>query len=232
MLNEPYADPSGGGVIGHFYRELGEIGWNTDLASIQARSQCTARLRDTIWPGWQEFERQIHELFGGRYMFFPLTPVGLDGLGEMGNRTVTISRVGTFRPAPLVASHERLPGMRKISQPNRDASMSWPLASDFNTVLQNPAFAFADAELKKVEIEKDANRQPRARSGAFANVYKAIYPNGKAPVAVRVFTSAFTGKARSLSGYCRSSRESTTRMPGKFHLSRRRGPLNGWQAIR
>ncbi len=68
--------------------------------------------------------------------------------------------------------------------------MAWPLASDFSTVLQNPAFAFADPELKKVEIEKDANRQPRARSGAFANVYKAIYPNGKAPVAVRVFTSA------------------------------------------
>ena len=34
-----------------------------------------ARLRDTIWPGWQ-IERTIHDLFGGRYLFFPVTPVG------------------------------------------------------------------------------------------------------------------------------------------------------------
>jgi serine/threonine protein kinase len=67
--------------------------------------------------------------------------------------------------------------------------MSWPLASDFSAVLQNPAFAFADSELKTVEIEKDANRQPKPRSGNFANVYKGILPNGKPPVAVRVFTS-------------------------------------------
>jgi hypothetical protein len=54
------------------------------------------QLRDTIWPGW-EIERQIDDLFGGRYMFFPFTPVGLDGLGEdLANRV--ISPVGILHP--------------------------------------------------------------------------------------------------------------------------------------
>jgi hypothetical protein len=97
MVNEPYADPNGGGVVGNFYRDLGEVGWNTDLPSIQARSRLVARLRDTIWPGWQ-IERQIHELFGGRYMFFPLTPVGLNGLGEMDLARRTIAPVGLLDP--------------------------------------------------------------------------------------------------------------------------------------
>ncbi len=96
MTTEPYADPSGGDAVSDFYRELAMIGWEMDVRSIAARSALMRRLRDTIWPGW-EIERQIDDLFGGRYMFFPFTPVGLDGLGEdLGNRV--ISPVGILHP--------------------------------------------------------------------------------------------------------------------------------------
>lgn len=67
---------------------------------------------------------------------------------------------------------------------------AWPLASHFNVILQNPQFAFRDAELKQLSIKKDKNGQPRAWSGAFANVYKGSWENGKGSVAIRVFTSA------------------------------------------
>ncbi|MHB1033276.1 MAG: TRAFAC clade GTPase domain-containing protein [Pirellulales bacterium] len=97
MVNQLYADASGEGVVGQFYRDLGKLDWNLDLASIQARSRLVARLRDTIWPGWQ-IERQIHDVFGGRYMFFPMTPVGLDRLGETDLRRKVISPVGILQP--------------------------------------------------------------------------------------------------------------------------------------
>jgi hypothetical protein len=97
MTNESYADPEGGGVVGNFYRNLGEVGWKSDLASIRARSQLMSHLRDTIWPGWQ-IERQIHDLFGGRYMFFPLSPVGLNGIGEADLGRRTIAPIGLLEP--------------------------------------------------------------------------------------------------------------------------------------
>lgn len=97
MVNQPYADPHGGGVVEKFYRDLGEIGWATDVRSIIARSQLMAWLRDTVWPGWQ-IERQIDDLFGGRFLFFPLTPVGLDGLGERDLTRRTIAPVGLLDP--------------------------------------------------------------------------------------------------------------------------------------
>lgn len=96
MTMQPYADPSGGDAVGHFYGEVAEIGWDMDVRSIEARSKLMRRLRDTIWPGW-EIERQIDDLFGGRYMFFPFTPVGLDAMGEdLANRV--ISPVGILHP--------------------------------------------------------------------------------------------------------------------------------------
>ena len=97
MVDESYADPNGGGVVDHFYRGLGEIGWNMDLKSIEARSRCMAQLRDTVWPGWQ-IERQIDDLFGGRFMFCPLTPVGLDGIGQRDLSRRTIAPVGLLDP--------------------------------------------------------------------------------------------------------------------------------------
>lgn len=96
LPTQSYADPAGGDAVDRFYRELGEIGWQMDSRSIAARSVLMRRLRDTIWPGW-EIERQIDDLFGGRYMFFPFTPVGLDGRGEdLANRE--ISPVGILHP--------------------------------------------------------------------------------------------------------------------------------------
>lgn len=97
MINQSYADPQGGGVIEKFYRDLGEVGWDLSVSSIEARSRFLAHLRDTVWPGWQ-IERQIDDLFGGRYLFFPLTPVGLDGPGERDLTRRTIAPVGLIEP--------------------------------------------------------------------------------------------------------------------------------------
>lgn len=66
---------------------------------------------------------------------------------------------------------------------------SWPLASEYSNMLQNPQVAFRDPELKSCAIELDQNSQPRARAGAFANVYKGT-TSGGADFAIRVFTSS------------------------------------------
>ncbi|MFH1265506.1 MAG: hypothetical protein ABIK89_07230 [Planctomycetota bacterium] len=100
LAGQPYALPDGGDAIGRFYDDLSRIdptGEAMTLDVIEARSRLTARLRDTIWPGWQ-IERQIHDLFGGRHMFFPLTPVGLDGRGETDLSLRTISPFGLLEP--------------------------------------------------------------------------------------------------------------------------------------
>lgn len=67
--------------------------------------------------------------------------------------------------------------------------MSWPLASHFSAMLQNPRIAFRDPQLQRCSVEKDPRRQPRPWAGAFAVVYKGIDANGKDPFAVRVFTT-------------------------------------------
>jgi hypothetical protein len=66
---------------------------------------------------------------------------------------------------------------------------SFPPRKAFNDILQNPSFAFRDPELRQVTIERDAMGLPRARAGTFADVYRAIFPNGGSR-AVRVFASA------------------------------------------
>ncbi|MFO0901526.1 MAG: hypothetical protein U0939_00920 [Pirellulales bacterium] len=92
LVNQDYSDAGASGPIGRFYQELEEIdptGTGMSLEIMERRSEAIARLRDTIWPGWQ-VEKQIHELFGGRCLFFPLTPVGLTELGveDLGQRTI------------------------------------------------------------------------------------------------------------------------------------------------
>ena len=67
--------------------------------------------------------------------------------------------------------------------------MSWPLASHFSTMLQNPKIAFRDPRLQSCTIEKDQQNQPRPWAGAFAVVYKGIDAAGRDPFAVRVFTT-------------------------------------------
>ncbi|HUT91783.1 MAG TPA: hypothetical protein VMY37_19975 [Thermoguttaceae bacterium] len=100
LAGQSYASPDGGDAIARFYEELAEIdptGETMSLTVIEARSRLCARLRDTIWPGWS-IERQIHDLFGGRYLFFPLTPVGLDGRGETDLSLRTISPFALLEP--------------------------------------------------------------------------------------------------------------------------------------
>ena len=93
--HQPYA--RGSNVFDKFYDDLRDIGWGMDEASIKKRSDLMRRLREYIWPGW-EIERQIDDLFGGRYMFFPLTPVGLNEPGEEDLSKRTIAPVGILHP--------------------------------------------------------------------------------------------------------------------------------------
>ncbi len=97
MVTERYAESDGDGIIDKFYHDLGNIGWNLDLRSMEARSKLLANMRETIWPGW-DIEQSIHDLFGGRYLFFPLSPVGLNEPGERDLARRTIAPVGLFQP--------------------------------------------------------------------------------------------------------------------------------------
>ena len=63
----------------------------------------------------------------------------------------------------------------------------WPTSADYSRALQNPQTAFADAGLMTCTIERDRNRQPLPRSGAFASVYRATYNGTNRDVGIRVF---------------------------------------------
>ncbi len=67
--------------------------------------------------------------------------------------------------------------------------MSWPLASHFSAMLQNPGVAFRDPELKLCRVEKDERNQPRPWSGSFAVVYRGIDAAGEGSFAIRCFTT-------------------------------------------
>ena len=100
MLGGPGSASGSGDWIGQFFQDLARIDPSGDaitLDVIEARSRLVARLRETIWPGWQ-VERQVRELFGGRFMFFPLSPVGLEGRGESDLSLRTISPFGLLEP--------------------------------------------------------------------------------------------------------------------------------------
>lgn len=74
----------GGDAVNRFYEELRRVdptGQTMTLEVIAKRSALIQELRDTIWPGWQ-VERVVDELFGGRYMYFPMTPVGLSDISS------------------------------------------------------------------------------------------------------------------------------------------------------
>ena len=83
MCMQPYADPSGGGIIGEFYNELSDLDPNGNeysMNKIDAFSEMMERYVSTIWPGWN-INQAIDRLFDGRFRYFPLTPVGLQSLG-------------------------------------------------------------------------------------------------------------------------------------------------------
>lgn len=63
--------------------------------------------------------------------------------------------------------------------------MNWPLASDYQDAIQNPAFCFQDAALKAAQPVVTKLGLPRVASGTFASVYEMR--NGPHRWAVRCF---------------------------------------------
>jgi hypothetical protein len=62
---------------------------------------------------------------------------------------------------------------------------AWPTQSDYKDSLQNPDTAFREPDLKGSQAERSPMGVPRARSGAFASVYKMTGPKGT--VALKLF---------------------------------------------
>ncbi len=71
---------------------------------------------------------------------------------------------------------------------------SWPTQSDYKDSLQNPDTAFRDPDLKLSQAERSPMGVPRARSGAFASVYKMTGPKGV--VALKLFNFPNDDRAR------------------------------------
>src|SRR5438105_4350694 len=65
--------------------------------------------------------------------------------------------------------------------------MAWPLATDYSSVIQNPAGCFADAELAVGQPATDLLGLPFTYAGNFANVYKMECP-GDQTWAIKCFT--------------------------------------------
>ena len=67
------------------------IGLDVNLSLIQKRSQLCAQVLPLMFPGWN-VERALKENFGGRYMFFPMSSVGLEkaelGIKDLSGRTI------------------------------------------------------------------------------------------------------------------------------------------------
>ena len=63
-----------------------------NLSLIHERSQLCARAMPLMFPGWN-VERMLRENFGGRYMFFPMSTVGIDeselGVEDLSERLIT-----------------------------------------------------------------------------------------------------------------------------------------------
>ena len=84
LVTLPAAGPSDvHTAIDRFYEQLRDVdptGKALNLSIIEQRSKLIADLRDTIWQEWN-IENQVNDLFGGRIMFFPMSPYGLNDLG-------------------------------------------------------------------------------------------------------------------------------------------------------
>ena len=62
----------------------------------------------------------------------------------------------------------------------------WPAQADYRDALQNADIAFKDPVLRACQVERNRMGVPKARSGAFASVYKLLKSNGEA-VALKLF---------------------------------------------
>jgi hypothetical protein len=100
LARQSYALPDGGDAVAKFYDDMARIdptGEAMTLDVIEARSQLVAGLRDTIWPGWN-IQQTVEDVFCGRCLYFPVTPVGLDGRGESDLHLRTIAPFGLLEP--------------------------------------------------------------------------------------------------------------------------------------
>jgi hypothetical protein len=71
------------------------------------------------------------------------------------------------------------------TKPVRLARQNHPTQSDYRDALRNPTAAFLDPDLRGATAERNPMGVPRARSGAFASVYKMTGPKGA--VALKLF---------------------------------------------
>lgn len=72
--------------------------------------------------------------------------------------------------------------------------MGWPTQADYRDALQNPDAVFTHRGLKTSRAEVNKLGVPRARSGAFASVYKMEGPNGT--LALKLFNFASADRER------------------------------------
>lgn len=73
----------GGDVMTAFFDELNDIDSQTkpwSLTRMRRRSELVGELRDTIWTDW-DIEDRFRQVFGDRFLFFPMSPVGLPPRG-------------------------------------------------------------------------------------------------------------------------------------------------------
>lgn len=75
------------------------MGLTPNLRLVHERSQLTAMALPQMFPGWN-VERELSENFGGRYMFFPSSSVGLEehelGVDDFSDRS--LAPFGSLEP--------------------------------------------------------------------------------------------------------------------------------------
>ena len=101
--------------------------------------------------------------------------------------------------------------------------MSWPLASHFSAMLQNPRAAFRDPKLQSAG-RKGRQNQPRPWAGAFAVVYKASVRRTSVPCPAGVH-QRIAGTPRALRPDQRLHEGSPAPLPGRIRVSRPEHPL-------
>ncbi len=67
------------------------MGWPPTLDLLKERSQSIAEMLPRMFPGWDVI-KTLHEGFGDRFLFFPMTPVGMEegelGIEDLRQRTI------------------------------------------------------------------------------------------------------------------------------------------------
>jgi hypothetical protein len=83
---------AGSGILEEFIERVQQVesaNGTPTLLGIRRRSRLCVDYLETIFPGWR-IDKQMNQLFAGRFMFFPMTPVGLGELGvtQLADRTI------------------------------------------------------------------------------------------------------------------------------------------------